>query len=155
MNILALDLGTSCGWAMKSEGKITSGVWDLKPSKFDSHGVRFLKFRRHLELELVIGSIQKVYYEAVRHHIGIDAAQMYGGYVSQVQLICHEYDLPYEGIPVQTIKKHATGSGNADKKMMIEAAIKKFKTVNIINDDHADGLHLLDLVTSSTAYTRN
>lgn len=146
MNILALDLGQNCGWAMHSDGKIKSGVWKLQPTKFESAGIRFLKFRRHLETEIVIGGVTKIFYEAVRRHIGTDAAHAYGGYMSQVQAVCIEYEVEYEGVPVQTIKKHATGSGNADKAKMIEAAIVKFKHIDVIDDNHADALHLLDYV---------
>lgn len=148
MNILALDLGQNCGWAMKVNGKIASGVWDLKPSKFDSHGVRYLKFKRHLEVEIVIGGVEKVYYEAVRKHIGTDAAHAYGAYLGQVQTTCLENGIIYEGVPVQTIKKHATGKGNADKQQMINAAITKFNNINIIDDNHADALWLLDYVST-------
>lgn len=144
MNILALDLGQNCGWAMLSDGKIKSGVWDLKPSKFDSHGQRFLTFKRHLETEIIIGGVEKVYYEAVRKHIGTDAAQAYGGYMAHVQSVCLENDIPYTGVPVQTIKKHATGKGNADKQQMVDAAIKKFPRTNVIDDNQADALWLLD-----------
>lgn len=144
MNILALDLGTSCGWAMSTDGKITSGVWDLKPSKFDSHGIRYLKFKRHLEVEIVIGGVEKIFFESVRRHVGTDAAHMYGSYMGHVQSVCLENGIEYEGVPVQTIKKHATGSGNADKTEMVTAAIMRFKTIHIIDDNHADALHLLD-----------
>lgn len=144
MNILALDLGQSCGWAMRVNGKITSGVWDLKPTKFDSHGVRFLMFKRRLEVEIIIGGVEKIYYEAVRKHIGTDAAHAYGSYMGHVQSVCLENDIPYEGVPVQTIKKHATGKGNADKKQMLDAAIKKFPRTNIVDDNQADALWLLD-----------
>ena len=146
MNILCLDLGQDCGWALHYNGQIYSGVWKLKPSKFDSAGVKYLKFKRNIESEILCGDIKKIYYEAVRRHIGTDAAHAYGGYMAVLQAVCLENDIAYEGVPVQTIKKHATGKGNADKKSMIEGAIKKFKTINIINDDHADALWLLDYV---------
>ncbi len=149
MNVLALDLGQNCGWASQCDGKLKSGVWDLKPSKFDSHGQRYLTFKRYLEIEIVIGGIEKIYYESVRRHIGTDAAHAYGAYLGQVQTICLENEIPYEGVPVQTIKKHATGKGNADKKQMTEAAIKKFKRTNVIDDNHADALCLLDYVLSN------
>jgi len=144
MNILALDLGQNCGWAMSVVGKIQSGVWSLKPTRFDSHGVRFLTFKRHLEFEIVIGSVDKIFFESVRKHIGTDAAHAYGGYVAIVQSVCLDNGIPYEGVPVQTIKKHATGKGNADKQQMVDAAIKQFKNINIIDDNHADALWLLD-----------
>lgn len=148
MNILALDLGQNCGWAMITDSKITSGVWNLKPTKYDSHGVRFLKFKKHLEVEIIIGSVEKVVYEAVHKHIGTDAAHAYGGYMSQVISMCLENDIPYEGVPVQTIKKHATGKGNADKQQMVNTAIAKFKKINIIDDNQADALWLLDYTMS-------
>lgn len=144
MNILALDLGQTCGWAMVCNGKITSGIWNLKPSKFDSHGVRYLKFKRHLETEIIIGDIEKIFFESVRRHIGTDAAHSYGAYLGQVEIVCLENNIPYEGVAVKTIKKHATGNGNADKIKMENAAIEYFKSISIIDNNHADALWLLD-----------
>jgi len=43
------------------------------------------------------------------------------------------------------IKKHATGSGSASKDDMIAAATKNHPDVEIIDDNHADALCLLDL----------
>ena len=144
MNILALDLGQNCGWALHCDGKIKSGVWSLKPTKFDSHGQRFLLLKRHLEIEIIIGGVEKVFFESVRKHIGTDAAHAYGAYMGVLQTTCLENDIPYEGVPVQTIKKHATGRGNADKQQMVDAAVQQFKSINVIDDNHADALHLLD-----------
>jgi hypothetical protein len=44
-NILALDLGTKMGWAMRNG----SGVWDFKLSKFDSKIIRLIDFRETLK----------------------------------------------------------------------------------------------------------
>lgn len=149
MNVLCLDLGQHCGWAMSVNGKIQSGVWNLKPTKFESNGFEFVKFKRNLELEIIIGGVEKIYFEAVRRHSGTDAAHCYGGYLNILRCICLENDIPYEGIPVQTIKKHATGSGNADKGKMIEVAIKKFPRTNVIDDNHADALLLLNYILTT------
>lgn len=149
MNVLALDLGEKCGWAM-NRPKPMNGVWHLKPTKFESTGIRFLKFKRHLEIELTIGGVEKVFFEAVRAHMAVDAAHAYGGYLAVLQAVCIEYEVPYEGISVQAIKKHATGSGNAKKDQMIVTAIKKFKGINIIDDNHADALWLLDYVENNS-----
>ena len=143
-NILALDFGQDCGHAAQVDGKIISGVWSLKPSKFDSAGVKFLKFKRHIEAEIEFYEIKKVFYEAVRRHLGTDSAHCFGSYMGVCVTLCLEKGIEYEGVPVQTIKKHATGSGNADKKQMVMAAITKYPKINILNDDHADALHLLD-----------
>lgn len=154
MRILALDLGTKCGWAAAKKytaiglRQIDSGVWNLTPSKFDSIGMRYCKFEEYLMIELSLGAIDRVVYEAVRNHRAIDAAHVYGGLVAVLQTVCIKKGISYEGVPVGTIKKHATKSGNADKKAMVKAAIHKFKNINVIDDNHADALHLLDYVLS-------
>jgi hypothetical protein len=44
--VLALDLGTTTGWALRShDGGITSGTMTFKPTRFEGGGMRFLRFR--------------------------------------------------------------------------------------------------------------
>jgi len=44
--ILALDLGTTTGWALQSVGGgIPSGTVSFRPSRYDGGGVRYLRFR--------------------------------------------------------------------------------------------------------------
>ena len=141
MNILALDLGTKCGWAV-SNGK--NGVWNLKPTTNESAGERYRKFMDRLYHCWFEENITYVVYEEVHMHTAVDAAHVYGGLVAILQCFCLEHKLEYRGVGVGTIKKHATGNGNATKDMMVAAAIRKYKSVNIIDDNHADALHLLD-----------
>ena len=68
------------------------------------------------------GPIGAVYFEEVRRHLGTDAAHIYGGLLGVVTAWCEEHEIPYQGVPVGEIKKHATGKGNADKGAMIAAA---------------------------------
>ena len=43
---LALDLGSKTGWALKqSDGQITSGTIEFKPSRFEGGGMCFLRFK--------------------------------------------------------------------------------------------------------------
>ena len=47
--VLALDLGTTTGWALRSgDGAITSGTMTFRPSRFEGGGMRFLRFRAWL-----------------------------------------------------------------------------------------------------------
>jgi hypothetical protein len=47
--ILALDLGTSTGWALRSaEGLITSGTASFRPGRYDGGGMRYLRFTNWL-----------------------------------------------------------------------------------------------------------
>ena len=61
-----------------------------------------------------------------------------------LQTTCLTLAIEYKGVGVGTIKKHATGNGHAKKDAMIMAASLKFKGTNVIDDNHADALHLLD-----------
>ncbi len=119
-NILALDLGTKTGWAMIDNGRVSSGSVSFKHTHFDSTGCRFSRFRRWLGTK---GHCQfdDVVYEAVRRHNGTIAGQTYGGFMATLQIWCDAEGLPYEGVPVGTIKKFATGNGNASKLAMIGA----------------------------------
>ena len=141
MYILALDLGTKCGWA---DSKGYSGVWHLKPSTHESAGERYRKFEMFLKEEISSHQINFIVYEEVHRHIGTEAAHVYGGLMAILQLICCGKGIEYKGVGVGTIKKHATGSGSASKEEMIKSAIQKFKRINVVDDNHADALHLLD-----------
>ena len=47
--ILALDLGTTTGWAIRGfDGLITSGTVSFKPSRYDGGGMRYLRFTNWL-----------------------------------------------------------------------------------------------------------
>lgn len=141
-NILCLDLGTTTGWACRVDGKITSGSVSFKPSRFDGGGMRFLKFRHWLsDMKVVMqGSIDSVFYEEVRRHIGTDAAHTYGGFWGTLTAWCESQQIPYQGIPVGTIKKHATGKGNATKADMILSARNRGHFPE--DDNQADALAL-------------
>jgi len=142
--ILALDLGTTTGWAMLCDGTITSGSQSFKPQRFEGGGMRFLKFKRWLAETRYCAEwgIDAVYFEEVRRHAGVDAAHAYGGFLAHLTAWCEHHQIPYQGVPVGTIKKHATGKGNAGKLLMFAAA--KVRGYDPIDDNEADALALLD-----------
>ncbi len=142
--ILALDLGTTTGWAMICDGTITSGSQSFKPQRFDGGGMRFLKFKRWLADMKYCGGwgIDAVYFEEVRRHAGVDAAHAYGGFLAHLTAWCEHHQIPYQGVPVGTIKKHATGRGNAGKSEMLASA--QSRGFNPEDDNEADALALLD-----------
>ena len=74
-----------------------------------------------------------------------DASHVYGGFLSTLQVYCEERNIPYRGIPAGTIKKHATGKGNASKQMMIDAAREKLGYTGD-DDNEVDALWLLSAV---------
>lgn len=144
---LALDLGTSCGWAFSlTEQALVSGVWDLRPSKSSGGGMRFVKFVANLDALHDAKMIELVVFELVRRHLGVDAAHVYGGFMGTLTAWCEERTIPYEGISVQRIKKFATGKGNASKTDVI-LAVEDWGH-QPANDDEADAIALLRCVNA-------
>ncbi|MCG7879278.1 MAG: hypothetical protein N0C90_23535 [Candidatus Thiodiazotropha endolucinida] len=141
--VLCLDLGTTTGWAVHSkQGVITSGTISFKNDRWQGGGMRFLKFNRFLnELNENAGPISMVFFEEVRRHMGVDAAHAYGGFMAHLTAWCEQQNIAYEGVPVGTIKRHATGKGNANKTMMIESA--KARGHLSADDNEADALALV------------
>jgi crossover junction endodeoxyribonuclease RuvC len=119
-NILALDLGTTMGWALIENGKVSSGSVSFKPTHFDSVLCRYTRLKRWLNDNHCV-TFDDIIYEAVRRHNGTIAGQTYGGFMATLQMWCDAKGLPYEGVPVGTIKKFATGNGNASKLAMVAA----------------------------------
>lgn len=140
---LALDLGTTTGWCVGTKGHHISGIWNLKPGRFDGGGMRFVKFRSRLNELHEASAIRMVYFEEVRRHAGTDAAHVYGGLMATLTAWCEENTIPYEGVPVGEIKKSFTGKGNADKKAMRDAAFAR--GYSPIDDNEADAIALFNL----------
>ena len=141
--ILALDLGTRTGWALTArDGRITSGTEHFKPQRFEGGGMRYLRFKRWLaEIKQCSDGIDTVFMEEVRRHAGVDAAHAYGGFLATLTSWCEHHQIPYQGVPVGTIKKFATGRGNASKGEMIAAM--KARGHLPADDNEADALALL------------
>ena len=155
--ILALDLGTTTGWALRSaNGPVAHGFVSFKSQRFEGGGMRYLRFGRWLADMLALSGqksgsqtgsqtnltgIGAVYFEEVRRHLGVDAAHVYGGLLATLTAWCEHHQIPYQGVPVGTIKRHATGKGNAGKAEVI-AAMKALGHP-VTDDNEADALALL------------
>jgi len=141
--ILALDLGTTTGWALRgSDGHITSGPESFRPQRFEGGGMRFLRFKRWLtEIKQSCDEIDCLHFEEVRRHVSTDAAHAYGGFLATLTAWCEHHQIPYQGVPVGTIKKHATGKGNASKDEMVATARARGHAP--ADDNEADALALL------------
>lgn len=142
---LALDLGTNTGWATVRDGVTVSGTTSFKVGRYEGGGMRYLRFQRWLD-EMALAGLDSIWFEEVRRHAGTDAAHVYGGLLATLTAWCEHRGIPYSGVPVGTIKKHATGKGNANKEAMIAAAVARgFAPVD---DNEADALALLHFVES-------
>ena len=141
--ILALDLGTTTGWALRTRNDvILSGTRQFRPSRFEGGGMRYLRFTGWLE-EVAShgGGLDAVVFEEVRAHAGTDAAHLYGGFLGSLTAWCETHCVPYEGVPVGTIKRHVTGKGNANKQA-VTAAVRALG-YRPEDDNEADAIALL------------
>lgn len=124
MTLLALDLGTSLGFAILKDNKFISGTKKLSKYK-ELFGERFYNFRKWLLGVIEQHQIDVVYFERVYGHSGTEAAHVYGGLMYALGAICFQHNIPCNGLTVQAIKKFMTGKGNATKEEMITAAQQK------------------------------
>ena len=141
--ILALDLGTTTGWAMRLEDEtIVSGTVAFKPNRYEGGGMRYLRFRTWLdEMLRQAPGMAAVYFEEVRRHAGTDAAHIYGGFLAHLSAWCEMHRLPYLGVPVGAIKRHVAGKGNADKQAVIAGV--RARGFQVVDDNEADAVAIL------------
>ena len=145
--ILALDLGTRCGWAMAAPtfaGSIEhrlleSGVQIFDVKRGESPGMRYLRFRRWLE-DITPSDCSLIAYENF-HMRGGAATEIAAGLVTRVQELCALRGIQHAAVHSASLKKFATGRGNADKAAMLAAVAQRWKAVE--SDDEADAIAVL------------
>lgn len=133
--ILALDIATKTGWRTPT----SSGVWDLKPTRGESAGMRVVRFKAKVKELLSLENINIVSYErpaGLQKSSIMVASEMIGVLMD----LCIELGIEYCSYSAKEIKKFATGNGNAGKPLMIQAA--RDLGFEVIDDNHADAIHL-------------
>lgn len=146
MKILALDPATRCGWAY-SGGQ--SGTWDLRVRKDESSGMRLIRLDSKLD-EIHSSGLNLVVFEAARGGMPgrLGALVVSSEIQGHIKFWCEKNDVEFRAYSPTEVKKHATGKGNAGKPLMVEKAQEKWPDVNIIDDNQADALWILDLAQS-------
>lgn len=148
MNILALDLGTTTGWATLIDGVEASGAWLLaKPKELKAQKLERKDRRNDLRItrlfRLIAGVHERtpltwIWFEDVQFLSTQLQAQLWASLRAAVWLNGHTVQI--DCVPVGTLKKFATGHGNATKEMMIAALPS---SLGVTDDNQADALHLL------------
>jgi hypothetical protein len=142
MSILALDLGSKLGWAARMpDGGIVSGTEIFKPSRFESGGMQWVRYRKWLGTICFNTGCRRIVFEEVRRHAGTTAAHVYGGFVAHLSEYCEGTLIPYSSLPVGTIKRFATGKGNASKEAMVDAMVARGFMPS--DDNEADAIAIL------------
>lgn len=158
--VLGVDLGTTSGYCYRYHDKVTGeptskihlGLWDLSAGNFDSGAVRFARLRRLLgllgpgligyedakvqvnDLSGLGGPRAKVVGTIL---INLRMSELFGAFKATLAAWSEEHDVPAQGFPVGTIKKRATGKGNANKEAIVAAFLKD---LSLDLDPETDGI---------------
>jgi len=161
MRTLALDLGTRTGWALHSQADdmdnspiFESGTWVLATpkeittqAKADKSRCCDVRFQRLQDYITALGFVDEIVFEDVEFSTYTYQTQLWAGFRTVVSLRYLRQCPKITAVPVGTLKKFATGRGNADKKAMaiaLDRALPYFKTRSPAPDDNeVDAIHLL------------
>ena len=125
MNILALDLAASTGWATSAHGRIESGVQRFDLKRGESPGMRFVHFNGWLSRWAPDGYRPDLIVYEQNFRRGGAATEIAAGFSTRVKEFCARNGVEHTTVNVTTLKKFATGKGNADKDAMAEAAHRR------------------------------
>lgn len=139
-SILALDAATKTGFA-HSDG--TSGTYEAMGKE---RSCKFAEFSFWLNCFLDEHHADVIVYEQA-HHQGGPATRLLVGLAAIIELIAVQRDIKVRTVHTGTLKKHATGFGNAKKFEVLEAAAAMHPTIEILDDNHCDALWLLHWAT--------
>jgi len=148
IGILALDQATKCGVAYQTPTMTKPVVlnWDLTKKTHESAGIKWLRFERLVEELVDTHNIKVICYELPGgQHTSpiIHSAKL----IAIVERLAATKGIEYVETSSGTVKKFATGKGNAKKPEMIAAAQEKLGYEG--NDDNeADALWMLQYVKS-------
>lgn len=138
MMILALDTGTKTGWAIIKEGSIIeSGVQDFSKRRGESNGILFLRFRAWLA-KILDHRVSLIVFEQA-HHRGGPATEICVNLTGRVQEIAADKGIDHASVHTATLKKFVSGSGRADKEVMIAFA-RSVLGRDPIDDNEADAV---------------
>jgi hypothetical protein len=154
--VTGIDLGTSCGWALRDsefEGVVNwfSGVWDLSIRPNEGEGMRWVRLSKHLR---EFDAVDLIAYEAVARHKGTRAAHVYGGIRGQIEYFAEKYKINYVGIPVGTWKKAAGCKGNCSGETALRAAEARWPDHTFATDDEAAARWIAECAHTTYAETR-
>lgn len=143
---LCLDCATRTGWATDALCTVESGVEDFSanhPGKRTSDFRLWLARKaRGLFLRLPAGDDLVLVYEQP-HGRGYAASRVAHTLTGCVDEVAYTVALRFRVVHSASIKRFATGSGNATKAQMLVAINHRREGAPITDDNEADALHLL------------
>ncbi len=168
MKVLALDLGTKTGFAFEAEDYgLSFGTWTLaktkelklaKKDRLDRLGdIRIKELWKRLKILHQNIGIDFLIWEDVQFSTSTAQIQLWSSLRTTLWIAAYLLGIKVECCPVGTLKRFASGSGNATKEMMAAALCQKSNrfmsgkkdkiydavTGTFLDDNAVDALHLL------------
>lgn len=147
--VLALDLGTACGYALRTRGGVTSGTLDLSHRKRDNaRGDRLLRFYAFLLEVNAATPLAWIAHEDVAHmgRKQMLAAHSYAQFEGVLALFAARNRVPVRPVHTSTLKKAITGRGSWPKdqsKPALMAAVRA-RGFTPSTQDEADAIAVLE-----------
>lgn len=146
MRILAIDPGSALGWATDSTGRLEWGEEAFGIRNGESSGNRWRRFGEWLNdvtLRIGIGDAAMsrdesaargaklvdliVYERSVFAPKARAAAEIAAGFTTRLEEHCERHGIALQPVAPATLKRFATGKGNADKAAMCLAALTRLQ----------------------------
>lgn len=144
MNILGLDLSLTSTGVAHPDGTVER----LRPKSFGMERLAWFRstiedlvFDRTAERSPVLDLVAIEGYSMGPQRGSSGIAQALGELGGVVRLLLYDLEVPTVEIPPSTLKKFATGKGNASKEEMLVAAVRRLGYEGSSNDE-ADALWL-------------
>ena len=143
MIVVGLDPGRATGWAVQGDdpNNHTCGTWDLRPKKWEDAAMVPFKLRK--SLRELLESVEPAFlcYEEQRGTFRSRAnALAFGRLEATITNVCKELEVPFATVNPSTLKKHATGKGNASKDLMAACLATTFGITRTLSDDEVDAM---------------
>lgn len=126
MNVLVLDLALTTGYAARVNGVVHSGIALFDVARDESKGLRTMKLARFLDevLANTPGGFGLILFEQAHHRGGASTAVAERFIGKLLEWCAVNGNIPHKPVHTATLKKWATGRGNAGKLAMIERAVQ-------------------------------
>jgi len=149
MNILALDIATSTGYAVMRNGALSSGQKSFRNNPGNAVNQLFCKWEEWINARMYQDQIDFCGYEYIDFRIkSPEWAQIYLGMKAIMMSAAHKRGIKTKGYTVIDVKRAATGKAKAEKSEMMAAAKAQWPDMEIWGEDQADALWVMFLAVN-------
>lgn len=139
--VLALDLGTYCGWAVRRiDQSIDYGEQPFQRKSGEPEGKRLYRFMQWLRLKVKQEQVGLIAFEDVLFQSSQAQTRLWSGWLTCTLLAAEYANIGAKGFPTNVVKQTASGHGGAGKPRMMASAKSLYAIERMIDDNEADAL---------------